>query len=172
MYKLRERAAYQHVINTADYERLTKNMSTGEQEGFKGSVTVIDKVNGVKVASLFNRNESMLDRAELQGGLNSQDYGKLSRDDMKALQVRNIKLDNTLPTVDVFGAALITRGEFERMIEAQREDAIKTKKIVDELPNPDLTRDSLHTVALNIANRTQHDNGGGVINPDNEATEE
>jgi len=163
MEALLKMAEVQRVVNSLDFERLTSSMGDAALQSFKNGVSVIDSINGIKVASLFSNNESVLDRAELQGGLNSTDYGALNRDDKAAIPVRGINLDDTLQSVGIPSPKMITRIEFDAMTDIQQQDAVQSKNIVDKLPTPDLTRNELHSISLRIAQQTKQVSDGGTI---------
>ncbi len=172
MEALIKRSKHQRVISNLDYKRITSKMSPGEVENFKDSVSVIDSINGVKVASLFSKDESILDRAVLQEGISSNDYGKLSTNDKKEVALRGIRIDSEAQTVDVFSAELLLRSTFEAMSNIQKEEAIKTRQLVDKMPDPDLTRDTLHKISFKIAAQTKNTPGVVVVNEDDKDSPE
>ncbi len=172
MEALIKRSKHQRVISNLDYKRITSKMSPGEVENFKDSVSVIDSINGVKVASLFSKDESILDRAVLQEGISSNDYGKLSTNDKKEVALRGIRIDSEAQTVDVFSAELLLRSTFEAMSNIQKEEAIKTRQLVDKMPEPDLTRDALHKISFKIAAQTKNTPGVVVVNEDDKDSPE
>ncbi len=156
MEKLLRRALKQGVINQLDYDRIEQGTDSYWSDRLNSQVSVIDSINGVAIASLFDREESLLDRAELQGGLSVDDYGKMNQDDKQQVQVRSIRLDSNLPTVDVYDPIPISRVEFEAMNDLQKKEVMENESpIVDKLPVPDLDRKAIHDIASKISQRTK-----------------
>jgi hypothetical protein len=146
-------------------------MSADMKDLFANQVVVIDKINGVPVRPLFAKEESFIERAILQGGINHQDYGRLSPDERRELLQRNIGVSN-LPSVNVYKSQVdpMLRSQFEQLSPQRKDEIVKAgTPIVDVLPPEALGREQLNEIALTIAARTRRDAAAGSIAPDNQS---
>ena len=173
MPTLQERALSQTVITSSDFDRVTANMSADMKDLFASKVVVIDAVNGIPVRPLFAKEESFIERAILQGGINHQDYGRLSPDERRELLQRNVGV-STLPSVNVYKSRVdpMLRSEFEKLSPQRKDEIVKSgTPIVDTLPPEALGREQLNEIATVIAARTRRDAAAGSIAPNTNQSE-
>ena len=146
---LEERAISQGVINSEDWQRVTATMDTASIEVFRSKVAVIDKINDVPVRGLFNPDEDILARAKLQGGISSNDFGRLPPEERQQVLQEVSIID--VPDLNVQAEPML-RSKFETLSNAEKEQVMQKEiPLTDELPQY-LGAEELRGVLSNITN--------------------